>query len=313
MSDLIFAASATAEAAAAARRRRTSIRLPLRPYLLLLPSLIFLTLFTFLPIVEVAWSSLFRTAYGQHDASFVGFGNYLGVFTDGAFRNALLNNLLYALGTILPSLVIALALALELNDSSRFKAIVRSLVFLPTLIPLVVAAALFSFIFLPGIGLLDHYLAMLGVRGFNWLGDPDIALASLVVLTVWKNAGYYMLFYLAGLQAIPSDLGEAAKLDGASSWQRLRHITLPLLAPTTGFVAVIALINVITAVDHVVVLTRGGPNGATNLLLYYIYQNANEFYDPGKATAATVISVAILLTLSLLGLRTLERGADHAE
>jgi len=311
MSDLMLAASANAEGAVVARRRGKLMAFPLRPYLLLLPSLIFLTLFTFLPIIEVAWSSLFRTAYGQHDASFVGFGNYLRVFTDGAFRNALLNNLLYALGTILPSLVIALALALALNDSSRFKAIVRSLVFLPTLIPLVAAAALFSFIFLPGIGLLDHYIAMLGLHGFNWLGDPDIALASLVVLTVWKNAGYYMLFYLAGLQAIPSDLGEAAKLDGASSWQRLRHITLPLLAPTTGFVAVIALINVITAVDHVVVLTRGGPNGATNLLLYYIYQNANEFYDAGKATAATVISVAILLTLSLLGLRTLERGADH--
>ncbi len=310
----MLAVSGTAEPASRARARArgplTAVRA--RPYLLLLPSLIFLALFTFFPIAEVAWASLFRTAYGHRDAAFVGIDNYVRVLQDGAFRNAFVNNVLYAIGTILPSLVIALALALLLNGSSRFKAVIRSLVFLPTLIPLVAAAALFSFIFLPGIGLLDHYLARLGLRGLNWIGDPDIALASLIGLTVWKNAGYYMLFYLAGLQAIPSDLGEAAKLDGASSWQRLRYIILPLLAPTTGFVAVIALINVITAVDHVVVLTKGGPNGATNLLLYYIYQNANEFYDAGKATAATVISVALLLTLSLVGIKGLEGGADHA-
>src|SRR5258708_36160114 len=143
MSDLMLAASANAADAALARRRGTLTRPPMRPYLLLLPSLIFLVLFTFLPIAEVTWSSLFRTAYGQHDASFVGFGNYLRVLEDGAFRNAFLNNLVYALGTILPSLVIALALALSLNDRSRFKAIVRWLVFLPTLIPLVAAEALF--------------------------------------------------------------------------------------------------------------------------------------------------------------------------
>jgi sn-glycerol 3-phosphate transport system permease protein len=309
MEDAMSAVLATAEHRAAARWRKPLAGFQARPYLLLLPSLIFLVLFTFFPIVEVAWASLFRTAYGQRSGSFVGLDNYLRVLHDGAFRNAFLNNVLYAIGTIAPSLVIALGLALLLNDSSRFKAAIRTLVFLPTLIPLVAAAALFSFIFLPGIGLLDHYLARLGLRGFNWLGDPDIALASLGVLTVWKNAGYYMLFYLAGLQAIPRDLGEAARLDGASSWQRLRHVTLPLLAPTTGFVAVIALINVITAVDHIVVLTKGGPNGATNLLLYYIYQNANEFYDAGKASAATVISVAMLLALSLLGLKGLEGGA----
>ena len=306
----MLAATTTAEPAVA-RWRAPLTAVQARPYLLL-PSLVFLALFTFFPLIEVAWASLFRIPYGRHEARFVGLGNYWRVLHDGAFQNAFLNNLLYALGTIVPSLAIALALALLLNGSSRFRAVIRALVFLPTLIPLVAAAALFSFIFLPSIGLLDHYLAKLGLRGFNWLGDPDIALASLIALTVWKNAGYYMLFYLAGLQGIPSELGEAATLDGASSWQRLRYITLPLLASTTGFVAVIALINVITAVDHVIVLTKGGPNGATNLLLYYIYQNANEFYDAGKASAATVISVAILLALSRLGLKGLDGGADHA-
>ncbi len=293
------------------RPRRVLASPALKPYLLLFPSLLFLALFTYYPIVEVAWGSLFRTAYGQKDAVFVGIENYLRVLGDGAFRNALLNNVIYGIGTIVPSLAIALGLALALDGSSRFKAVVRSLIFLPTLIPLVAAAALFSFIFLPSIGLLDHYLAKIGVRGLKWIGDPDVALYSLMGLTVWKNAGYYMIFYLAGLQGIAPEAYEAAILDGASFWQRFRYVTWPFLKPTTGFVLVIALVNVVTTVDHVIVMTKGGPSNSTNLLLFYIYQNANEFYDAGKATAATVISVAMLLGLSLLSLRTLERGVRH--
>jgi sn-glycerol 3-phosphate transport system permease protein len=310
MSDSMLVTSAVPDLPAPWLRRRLGA-LPLKPYLLLLPSLVFLVLFTYFPIIEVAWGSLFRTSYGQHSAAFVGLDNYLRVLTDGAFRNAVVNNLIYGVGTIVPSLAIALFLALALDGSSRFKAAVRSLIFLPTLIPLVAAAALFSFVFLPRIGLLDYYLAKLGISGLKWIGDPDIALYSLIGLTVWKNAGYYMLFYLAGLQGIAPEAYEAAILDGATFWQRLRYVTWPMLKPTTGFVTIIALVNVVTAVDHVIVLTKGGPSQSTNLVLFYIFQNANEFYDAGKATAATVMSVAALLALSLLSLKTLERGMRH--
>src|SRR5262249_37642622 len=124
-------------------------------------------------------------------------------------------------------------------------------------------------------------------------------------------AGYYMLFYLAGFQHISPDLHDAATIDGASVWQRFRHITLPLLGPTTAFIAVIALVQALTQVDHVVVLTKGGPSNATNLLLFYIYQTAHESFDLGKAAAATVVSVAALLTLSVLCLKTLERGIHY--
>jgi sn-glycerol 3-phosphate transport system permease protein len=282
-----------------------------KAYLLLLPSLVFLVLFTYFPIIEVLWASLFHKRFGQAVAGFVGLDNYVRVLQDEAFQRALVNNAIYALGTVVPSVVIALFLAVLLNRSSRLNTVLRALLFCPSLIPLVAAAALFSFVFMPGIGLLDYYLAALGVRATNWVGDPDIALYALMALTVWKNAGYYMLFYLAGLQAIPDEAHEAATLDGATWWQRLRLVTLPYLRPTTSFVAVIALINALTAVDHVIVLTKGGPNNATKLLLYYIYQNAHEFYDAGKATAATAISVAILLCLSMGGLKTLERGATH--
>ena len=158
--------------------------------------------------------------------------------------------------------------------------------------PLVAAASLFFFIFLPRVGLLDYYLAKIGVQGPNWLGDPDVALWSLIGITIWKNAGYYMLFYIAGLQNLPGDMLEAAMIDGANAWQRLRFVILPVLAPTTAFVVVIALIQLLTNVDHVIVLTKGGPSNSTKLVLYYIFEQAHENFAAGKAAAASLLSVA---------------------
>jgi len=280
-------------------------------YALLAPSLLFLLLFTYQPILSVAWSALHQMRHGERVAQFVGFGNFARVLADEAFRGALWNNLLYAAGTIGPSLALALLFAVGLERSTRIAAVLRTVLFLPSLVPMVAAAALFSFIFMPRLGLLDYYLAKLGVGATNWLGDPDLVLWSLAALTVWKNAGYYMLFYLAGLQSIPRDVYEAAAIEGATSWQRFRFITLPLLMPTTAFVLVIALINVLTQVDHVIVLTKGGPSNASNLILFYIFQEAHENFDLGKAAAATVMSVAALLLLSLASLKTLERGFRH--
>lgn len=293
-------------------RRRFRVR-PL-PYLLLAPSLVFLGLFTYLPIVRVAIESLYDTphATGVKEATFVGLGNFARVLADPAFRQAAFNNLVYAVGTLVPTLVLALAFALAVRRSTRFSAVLRTMFFFPSLVPLVAAASLFFFIFLPGVGLLDYYLAKVGLSGPNWLGDSDVALWSVIGLTVWKNAGYYMLFYIAGLQNIPRDTVEAAMIDGANAWQRLRYVILPALLPTTSFVVVIALIQLLTSVDHVIVLTHGGPSNATNLLLYYIFQSAHENFDYGKAAAATLMSVAALLAISFTSLHVMERGAGIA-
>jgi len=274
---------------------------------LLAPSLVFLGLFTYWPAAQVLWQSLHEARTG---AGF-GLGNYRGLITDAAFRHALLNNAVYAAGTVIPSLVLALAFALTLNESTRVNAVLRSIFFLPVLIPLVAAASLFLFIFLPGVGLLDYYLAKLGVQGANWIGDPDIALYSIIGLTVWKNAGYYMLFFLAGLQAIPPEAYEVARLEGANMPQRLRFVTLPYLRPTLAFVLVISLLGVVTQVDHIFVLTKGGPADSTNLLLFYIYQQAVEHYDPGKAAAATVITLALLIALTAASLRQVEQNLEE--
>ncbi len=293
---------------AARPRRRRLVRL--LPYALLAPSLLLLALFTYLPIARVAIEALYHTPHGTGAAvTFVGIGNYARVLADPAFRQAVVNNLVYAVGTLVPTLALALAFALAVQRSTRFAAVLRTVFFFPSLVPLVAAASLFFFIFLPGVGLLDYYLTKLGLQGPNWLGNSDVALWSVIGLTVWKNAGYYMLFYIAGLQNIPRDTIEAAMIDGANAWQRLRYVILPALATTTAFVFVIALIQLLTSVDHVIVLTRGGPSNATNLVLYYIFQAAHENFEYGKAAAATVMSVAILLAISLGSLRVMERGA----
>ena len=274
---------------------------------LLAPSLVLLALFTYWPVVQVLWQSLHREARAV--STFVGLGNYAALAADPAFRAALVNNAIYAVGTIAPSLVLALGFALALKTSTRVNSALRAILFLPVLIPLVAAASIFLFIFLPGVGLLDHYLAKLGVQGANWIGDPDVAIVSIMGLTVWKNASYYFLFFLAGLQAIPDEAYEVALLDGATPWQRLRYVTLPYLKPTLAFVLVIAFINVVTQVDHIFVLTKGGPSDSTNLLLFYVYQQAVEHYDAGKAAAATALTLAFLLVVSATALSRMDLEA----
>lgn len=279
------------------------------PYALLLPSGVFLLAFTYWPVLQVLVGSLNVRTFGG--TAHWGFGNYARLSADPHFLNAIRNNLTYAAGTIIPSLVLALLFAVGLRESTRIAALLRTLIVLPLLIPLVAAASLFTFIFLPGAGLLDYYLAHLGFGETNWLGDPSLALGSIIAITVWKNTGYYMLFFLAGLAGLPQELLDAAKIDGANAMQRFLRVTLPLLGPTLAFVLVIAVLNVLTQVDHVIVMTQGGPSDATSLLLYYIYQQAHQNYDIGLASAATVVSVAVLFALSVASLRTLERGIHY--
>ena len=295
-------------AGAVARRAVPPRRRWLPAVLLLLPSLLFLAAFTYWPLLYVTAESFVVGRFGTHA---LGFDNYRRLFADPHFARAAWNNIAYALGTILPSLLLALGFALALSEATRLNAVLRTLLVMPLLIPLVAAAALFSFIFLPGEGLLDFYLGKLGLPLINWLGDPDLALGSIVAITVWKNTGYYMLFFLAGLAGVPQELLDAARIDGAGALRRFTAVTLPALGPTFGFVIPIALLNALTQVDHVVTMTQGGPSEATSLLLYYIYQQAAQNYDLGLASAATVISVAALLSLSLLSFRLLDRAVYY--
>jgi sn-glycerol 3-phosphate transport system permease protein len=281
----------------------------LTPWLLLAPSLLFLLLFTYWAMAQVVVGSF--TVQGFHGASHFGFGNYARLVSDEHFRRAVLNTVYYVLGTVLPSMGLALGLAVVLKETTVITSVLRTLVALPMLIPLVAAASLFAFIFLPSAGLLDYDLAWLGLGEMNWLGDSSLALGSVIAITVWKNCGYYMLFFLAGLAGVPQDLLDAARIDGAGAFQRFWRITMPLLGPTFLFVGVIAMLNALTQIDHVIVLTSGGPSDATSMLLFYIYQQAHQNFDVGLASAATVVSVGCLFALSAVSIRQLERGIHY--
>ena len=279
-------------------------------FALLAPSLLLLALFTYWPVLLVMIQSLIQSRRGEGGA--IGLGNYARLFADPHFSRAVVNNCIYALGTIAPSLALALAFAMALRSSTRINAALRALVVAPLLIPLVAASALFTFIYLPGGGLIDYHLGLLGVTAsHNWLGDPSTALAAVIAVAIWKNTGYYMLFFLAGLAGIPPDALEAARLDGAGAFARFRFIILPLLGPTFGFVIPIALLNALTQIDHVVTMTQGGPDDSTNLVLYYIYQQAAQNGDTGLGAAATVVSVAGLLAATTLARRSLERTIHY--
>ncbi len=299
--------ASTAQTPTSAPARAAKSHLPTL-LVLLGPSLIFLAAFAYWPVLLVLIQSFSLSQLGEHG---FGLNNYARLFSDAHFGVAVLNNAIYAVGTILPSLVLALAFALALQRSSKINAVLRSLIVMPLFIPLVAAAALFSFIYLPGGGLLDFYLAKFGIGATNWLGSPKTALPAVIVVTIWKNTGYYMLFFLAGLAAIPGDLLDAAALDGANAFGRLRHIILPLLGPTFAFVLPIAILNSLTQIDHVVTMWPGGPSDDANLLLYYIYQQAVQNNDSGLGAAATVISVGGLLMLTSLTRQALDRSVHY--
>nr|WP_230677259.1 sugar ABC transporter permease [Pluralibacter gergoviae] len=285
----------------------------LLPWLILSPSLLFLALFTYFPLARSVYDSLFDTRMAAGgDAPFVGAENFLRLFADGAFWQSLVNNLIYLLLTVVPGVALALLLAVALWENHRINRWLRTAFFFPMIVPMVSAAAIWLFIFMPGMGMLDYYLAKLfGPLNNNWLGNRDSALYALALIGVWKFAGYYMLFFLAGLQGIPASAREAAMMEGASSTQIFFKVTLPLLRPTLSFVVTTALIYSITQIDHVAVMTHGGPDNATSVLLYYIQNLAWETHDLGKASAATFLTLTGLFAFSFLNLKLLERGAHY--
>jgi sn-glycerol 3-phosphate transport system permease protein len=288
------------------------MRRSLFPWLVLMPTLIFLFLFTYFPLFRSAADSLYDSRMNSDNPPFVGLQNYVRLLQDDVFWRALLNNLSYILMTVIPGIVLALLLAVALWENTVLNRWLRTAFFFPMIIPLVSAATLWLFIFMPGLGLIDYYLAkFFGPMNNNYLGASDSALIALSVIGVWKFAGYYMLFFLAGLQSIPASAREAAIMEGASRTQTFFYVTLPLLRPTISFVVTIALIYAITQIDHVPVMTQGGPNNATTVMLYYIQSLANDTHDLGKASAATFLTLILLFGFSVMNLRVLERGAHY--
>jgi sn-glycerol 3-phosphate transport system permease protein len=280
----------------------------IQAWLLIIPALILLVAFTHWPAIETLIDSLYATPRGSRPAPFVGIDNYRALLDDPVFWQALRNNAIYAAATIPASVVLALVMALAVNQALPGRALLRMAYFLPTMLPMIAVANIWLFFYTPDYGLFDQIGGIFGLGRHNWLGDPATALPAMIVVAVWKEAGFFMIFYLAALQTIPPDLREAATLEGASRMHLFRRVTLPLLMPTTLFVLVNAVVNAFRVIDHVVVMTRGGPDNATTLLLYYIFEAGFRFWDTATAATLTVVLLVLLaltawLQFGLLGRR----------
>ena len=280
-------------------------------WLLLLPAMVFLVAFTHWPAIATLVDSLYGTPRPRRPALFAGLDNYRQVLDDPVFWKALTNNLWFALGTIPVSIALAIVMALWVNDRIRGRTLVRMAYFTPTVLPMIAVANIWLFFYTPQYGLLAQMLAPFGGSARNWLGSRDTALACVTIVAIWKEAGFFMIFYLAALQQISPSLGEAAALEGASRWQFFRRVQFPLLMPTTLFVLINAVINAFRTVDHIVVMTRGGPDNATALLLFRIYELGFVFWDTSLAAALTVLLLCALGLLAFLQYGVLEKRVHY--
>ncbi len=257
---------------------------------LLLPSMFFLGLFTIYPMLGSLYNSLFKDDLATMVPRFVGLKNYTGLFGDTIFLKAFFNNLLVAACTIFASIALAVGMAIFADKAAAGKGFVRVAFFYPTILPMVAVANIWVYIYTPIYGLL-------GYINPSWriLSNPDTAIWGLIVMLVWKQAGYLMIFYISGLQGISEELYEAAKMDGSRPVHTFWYVTWPMLRPTTLYVSIIALTDAYKMVDHLYIMTKGGPNNSTNMLLYYIYQVGFDFWDMGKASAMTMVLIMLLL------------------
>jgi sn-glycerol 3-phosphate transport system permease protein len=281
-------------------------------WLLVLPAGVLLATFTHYPAIATLWSSFHSTPKKNRPSVWIGLDHYHAMAADPVFWQSLTNNLWFALGTIPTSIAIALAMALLVNAKLRGRGILRMSYFTPTVLPMIAVANIWLFFYTPGYGLVDRVVNLLGFGGsHNWLGTQSTVLACLIVVTIWKEAGFFMIFYLAALQGIAPVLAEAAAIEGAGRWYVFRRVTFPLLMPTTLFVLVNAVINSFRLVDHIVVMTKGGPDNASSLLLYYVYDVGFKFWDTGYAAALTMVLLALLAALAIGQFLFLERRIHY--
>lgn len=281
------------------------------PYLLILPTAIFVGLFTAWPVLLSIYQSFFLQRMNIarfREPTFVGLSNYGNLFTDPYFIQVISNTLFYIIGSVPISILLGFLFALLVNRKVRGIGFSRLAFFHPMVLPMVSAATIWLFFFTPNYGLFNTALRFLGYSGAeNWTGNPNLALLSVIIVAIWKNSGYYMIFYLAGLQNLPSDVYEAAALDGAGYWQTLWKITFPLLRRTTLFITIIAFIDAFRTVDHIFVLTSGGPSRASTVLLFELWVQRFEYQDIGTSAAITVIFVVVLLAFTVTNFLTSER------
>lgn len=269
-------------------------------YAFLFPSFLILAVFIYYPVFYALYLSFFRWRLLRGDPTFNGLANYQFLLTSEDFWQAIWNTLYFAVGSIPTNMALALFVAILLNRPLRGLSFYRTAYFTPVITSMVAVSVVWMWIYHPDIGLLNYALQAVGLPAIRWLNEPQWAMPSLIILSIWKGVGYNVIIYLAGLQNIPEYLYEAAKIDGANRWQLFQHVTWPLLTPTSFLIVIIAIINSFQSFTQVHVMTQGGPLNSTLVIVYYLYQQAFQQFNMGYGSAVAIALFLIILVLTLI-------------
>jgi multiple sugar transport system permease protein len=274
-------------------------------YLFLSPWIIIFAIFTLYSVSFSFYLSFHEWNILEPDKPFVGLDNYIRLFQDERFYQALWNTILFTGIGVPLGLVAGLLVALLLNTKVNGQGLYRTLYYIPVITPLVVSAVIWKWIYQGDYGLLNYYLLRLGIikEKLLWLADPDLAMPALILMGVWGGVGGTMVLYLAGLQSIPEELYDAARVDGANGLQKLLYITVPLLAPTTFFILITSIIGSFQSFAHIYIMTGGGPLRRTTVIGYYLYEKGFRHFEMGYASAMAYVLFAIIFIFTLLQLR----------
>jgi multiple sugar transport system permease protein len=289
-----------------------ALKLRLTGYALSAPAIFLMFVLLIAPLISVFLISFTDWQLGETEIYFIGLENYRAMLNDEVFRKSIINTIIYS-GILVPiSVFIGLFLALLIESLKVGKAFYRAVYFLPVMATLIAMAIVWQVMLNPDFGLVNIVLRRIGLSGYNWLNNPSIALFSLCAIGIWQAVGFNMVLFMAGLTSIPRELYDAAELDGAGSfWNRFCTVTWPLLSPMTMFVLVITGIRSFQVFDTVHVLTKGGPNNASEVLIHTMYTEAFEFFRSGYAGALTVVLLLFVLTFTLIQMWIIERKVHY--
>ena len=292
--------------------RKRKIRDHLVAYSFIAPNFIGFAVFTLVPMLFSFVLSLMEWDGGTvNPMKFTGIQNYLRLFADSKFQNAYWNTLVYALGYVPLTLVLSLLLAIVLNAKIRGRNFFRTLSFFPYVASIVAVASVWNMLFNPSMGPVNMLLSALGIENLpRWSADKNWAMITVILFSVWRSIGYYMIIFLAGLQGINADLYEAASLDGAGKWKQFLNVTLPQLKPTTFFVVVMLTIGSFKVYDQIFLITQGGPGDGTMVLVYYIYNQAFKYSDYGYASTVSIVLFLTVLAVTLIQFRGEKKYAN---
>jgi multiple sugar transport system permease protein len=291
--------------------RQRSIRENLIAYSFILPNLLGFAIFTLIPMV-FSLVLAFLNWDGANEVTWAGLDNFKQLLRDTTFRIALKNTFYYVLGTVPLTLIASLGLAMLLNQPLRGRNFFRTTFFFPYVASLVAVAVVWNMLFHPAMGPVNQLLVTLGVKEPpRWTASIDWAMPTVIMASIWRGMGYYMVIYLAALQGIPTYLYEAAEIDGANAWQKFRHVTLPMLTPATFFVSIMLTIASFKVFDLIMVMTRGGPGRATNVLVIHTYNIAFREFRFGYASAIAMVLFVIVLIITIVQFRMEKRWVSY--